>query len=75
MNYKLKWAKNHMMLLGNPDMVADRGCVFECLGSSEQELTERMNAVLQEKAENQQSLVFLRKEHEQFRRQAEVILH
>lgn len=47
--------------------------IFECLGSSfEQELTERMNAVLQEKAESQQSLALLRKEHEEFKRQAQV---
>lgn len=46
--------------------------VSECLGSFEQELTERMNAVLQEKAESQQSLALLRKEHEEFKRQAQV---
>ncbi|XP_067265156.1 GRIP and coiled-coil domain-containing protein 2 isoform X3 [Chanodichthys erythropterus] len=36
-----------------------------------QELTERMNAVLQEKAESQQSLALLRKQHEDFKRQAQ----
>lgn len=47
--------------------------VSECLSSSfEQELTERMNAVLQEKAESQQSLALLRKQHEDFKRQAQV---
>ncbi|ROL41912.1 GRIP and coiled-coil domain-containing protein 2 [Anabarilius grahami] len=37
-----------------------------------QELTERMNAVLQEKAESQQSLALLRKQHDEFKRQAQV---
>ncbi|CAM4608871.1 hypothetical protein PO909_034093 [Leuciscus waleckii] len=36
-----------------------------------QELSERMNAVLQEKAESQQSLALLRKEYEEFKRQAQ----
>ncbi|XP_077094457.1 GRIP and coiled-coil domain-containing protein 2 isoform X2 [Siphateles boraxobius] len=36
-----------------------------------QELSERMNAVLQEKAESQQSLALLRKQHEEFKKQAQ----
>ncbi|KAK7168483.1 hypothetical protein R3I93_004709 [Phoxinus phoxinus] len=36
-----------------------------------QELSERMSAVLQEKAESQQSLALLRREHEELRKQAQ----
>ncbi|XP_016339597.1 GRIP and coiled-coil domain-containing protein 2 [Sinocyclocheilus anshuiensis] len=36
-----------------------------------QELSERMDAVLQEKAESHQSLTLLRREHEEFRKQAQ----
>ncbi|XP_056088576.1 GRIP and coiled-coil domain-containing protein 2 isoform X2 [Rhinichthys klamathensis goyatoka] len=36
-----------------------------------QELSERMSAVLQEKAESQQSLALLRREHEEFKKQAQ----
>ncbi|KAL1268729.1 hypothetical protein QQF64_034092 [Cirrhinus molitorella] len=36
-----------------------------------QELTERMDSVLLEKAESQQSLMLLRKEHEELKKQAQ----
>ncbi len=40
-----------------------------------QELSERMEAVLQEKAESQQSLSLLRRKHEELEKHAQVTLH
>lgn len=47
------------------------GCVWVSCWS-EQELRERMDAVLQEKAESHQSLVLLRRQHEELQKQAQV---
>ncbi len=48
--------------------------VFESLWYV-QELSERMEAVLLEKAESQQSLSLLRRQHEELQKQAQVTLH
>ncbi|XP_051762691.1 GRIP and coiled-coil domain-containing protein 2 isoform X4 [Ctenopharyngodon idella] len=63
---KLKCAdlEKEVAVLKHPDSGTSDSSVI-------QELTERMNAVLQEKAESQQSLALLRKEHEEFKRQAQ----